>query len=89
MRRTGGSAARSRLGAAKVEFGGHVGRCVITTRDPDTGSVDLPTLEMLSTYRLDLETTEPLAFGIYGRVLEPGAIRVGDVVTPEDSVRRT
>jgi uncharacterized protein YcbX len=74
------------IGAAKVEFGGHVGRCVITTRDPDTGVVDLPTLKMLSTYRLDLDTTEPLAFGIYGRVLEPGAIRVGDLVTPEDSV---
>ncbi len=75
-----------RLGAAKVEFGGHVGRCVITTRDPDTGAVDLPTLKMLATYRLDLDTTEPLAFGVYGRVIEPGAVRVGDLVTPEDSV---
>ena len=75
-----------RLGEAKVEFGGHVGRCVITTRDPDTGVVDLPTLKMLGSYRLDLDTTEPLAFGVYGRVLEPGAIRVGDPVTPMDSV---
>ncbi len=75
-----------RLGAAKVEFGGHVGRCVITTRDPDTGAVDLPTLKMLGSYRLDLDTTEPLAFGIHGRVLEPGTVRVGDAVTPMDSV---
>ena len=75
-----------RLGAAKVEFGGHVGRCVITTRDPDTGAVDLPTLEMLGSYRLDLDTTEPLAFGIHGGVLEPGTVRVGDSVTPMDSV---
>jgi uncharacterized protein YcbX len=74
------------LGAAKVEFGGHVGRCVITTRDPDTGAVDLPTLKMLGSYRLDLDTTEPLAFGIHGRVLEPGTVRVGDLVTPADSV---
>ena len=75
-----------RLGAAKVEFRGHVGRCVITTRDPDTGAVDLPTLKMLSTYRLDLDTTEPLAFGIYGRVLQPGTVRIGDTVTLPDSV---
>ena len=76
------------IGGAKVEFGGHVGRCVITTRDPDTGVVDLPTLKMLGSYRLDLDTTEPLAFGIHGRVLEPGTVRVGDAVTPMDSVRR-
>ena len=75
-----------RLGAAKVQFAGHVGRCVITTRDPDTGVVDLPTLKMLGSYRLDLDTTEPLAFGIHGRVLEPGTVRVGDTVTPMDSV---
>ena len=66
-----------RLGAAKVEFKGHVGRCVITTRDPDTGEVDLPTLKMLGSYRLDLDTTEPLPFGIYGRVLEPGTVTGG------------
>ena len=75
-----------RLGKAKVEFGGHVGRCVITTRDPDTGVVDLPTLKMLGSYRLDLDTTEPLAFGVHGRVLEPGPVRLGDPVTPMDSV---
>jgi uncharacterized protein len=75
-----------RIGEAMVAFGGHVGRCVITSRDPESGVVDLPTLKMLSTYRLDLDTTEPLAFGIYGRVLEPGTIRLGDPVTPADSV---
>ena len=30
-----------------VGFDGHVGRCLITSRDPDTGEVDLPTLDML------------------------------------------
>ena len=74
------------IGGATVAFVGHVGRCVITTRDPDTGVVDLHTLKMLGSYRLDLDTTEPLAFGIHGRVLEPGTIRVGDEVTPMDSV---
>jgi uncharacterized protein len=70
------------IGDATVLFAGHVGRCLITSRDPDTGEVDLPTLDILRDYRGDADTTEPLAFGIWGRVLEPGTIRVGDAVTP-------
>jgi hypothetical protein len=76
-----------RIGEAVVSFGGHVGRCLITSRDPDTGEVDLPTLDMLGAYRDGLDTTEPLPFGIWGRVVTPGAVRVGDEVTPPDSVR--
>jgi uncharacterized protein YcbX len=72
--------ARLRVGEALIRFEGHVGRCLITSRDPDSGEVDLPTLDLLRGYRGDAETTEPLPFGIYGRVLEPGAIRVGDRV---------
>ena len=75
-----------RIGEAAVAFGGHVGRCLITSRDPDTGEIDLPTLDMLGDYRGGVGSTEPLPFGIYGRVVEPGAVRVGDVVTPMDSV---
>jgi uncharacterized protein YcbX len=70
-----------RIGEALVSFEGNVGRCLITSRDPDTGVVDLPTLDILREYRGDLDTTEPLPFGIYGSVVEPGAIRVGDSVT--------
>ncbi|MGH2885121.1 MAG: MOSC domain-containing protein, partial [Solirubrobacteraceae bacterium] len=36
-----------RIGQAVVAFDGHVGRCLITGRDPDTGQVDLPTLDLL------------------------------------------
>ena len=36
-------------------------------------------LDLLS-YRLGLETTERLAFGVFGEVLEPGLVRVGDTV---------
>jgi len=71
-----------RVGEAVVSFGGHVGRCLITSRDPDTGKVDLPTLDVLGSYRTGLNTTEPLPFGIWGRVVEPGVVRVGDEVTP-------
>jgi hypothetical protein len=69
----------ARVGEALIGFCGHVGRCLVTSRDPDTGRVDLPTLDILREYRGELETTEPLPFGIYGRVLEPGTIRVGDL----------
>jgi len=69
-----------RIGAAVITLRGHVGRCAITTRDPDTGTRDLDTLRALSTYRRDLDTTEPLACGVYGEVTEPGVVRVGDPV---------
>jgi hypothetical protein len=73
-----------RVGSALVKPRGHVGRCVITTRDPDTGEGDLPTLKLLATYRRELDTTEPLAFGIYGEVTQPGIVRVGDPVSLSD-----
>jgi hypothetical protein len=71
---------RVRVGEALIGFEGHVGRCLITSRDPDSGVVDLHTLEMLRAYRGELDTTEPLPFGIYGAVLEPGVVRLGDSV---------
>lgn len=71
---------RVRVGEALVRFHGHVGRCLITSRDPESGKIDLPTLEILAGYREALPTTEPLPFGIYGEVLEPGRVRVGDAV---------
>jgi uncharacterized protein YcbX len=73
-----------RIGTAVVAFGGHVGRCLITSRDPDTGVVDLPTLDILGSYRTGLGTTEPLPFGVWGRVVQPGAVAVGDEVSPLD-----
>jgi hypothetical protein len=74
---------RLRIGDATIRFRGHVGRCLITSRDPDTGVVDLPTLDVIGEYRRDLETTEPLPFGIYGEVVSEGTVRVGDAVVPE------
>jgi uncharacterized protein YcbX len=73
---------RTRVGEAVVAWGGHVGRCLITSRDPDSGRIDLPTLDVLRSYRRDATTTEPLPFGIYGSVLAGGVVRVGDTVTP-------
>jgi len=71
---------RVRIGEALVRVGGHVGRCLITSRDPDSGVVDMPTLDLLRSYRTGLDTTEPLPFGVYGAVLEPGTVALGDAV---------
>ncbi len=71
-----------RIGDALVAMRGHVGRCMVTSQCPDTGLVDLPTLELLS-YRRGLATSEPLAFGVFGEVIEPGPVRLGDAITPE------
>ena len=73
---------RVQIGGATVAFGGHVGRCLITSRDPDTGAVDLPTLDILQDYRGSVDATEPLPFGVWGRVVRPGVVQVGDEVTP-------
>jgi uncharacterized protein len=72
---------RTRVGEALIAWGGHVGRCLTTSRDPDNGKVDLPTLDILRDYRGRCDTTEPLPFGIYGAVIEPGVVRVGDPVS--------
>jgi hypothetical protein len=68
------------IGDAKVTLQGHVGRCLVTKLDPDTGVRDLETLDILASYRRGVATTEPLACGVYGTVLAPGTVRVGDSV---------
>lgn len=73
-----------RVGEALVSFNGHVGRCLTTSRDPDSGEVTLPTLDVLGAYRRELDSTEPLPFGVYGEVVTPGAVRVGDAVVLAD-----
>jgi uncharacterized protein YcbX len=67
------------IGEATVSFGGDIGRCVVTSRDPDTGVVDIPTLAALAAYRRE-GYKEPLACGIHGSVIVPGRVRVGDRV---------
>jgi uncharacterized protein YcbX len=78
-------ATRTLIGDATIAWRGHVGRCIVTSRNPETGEVDLPTLDLLGSYRRGLGTTEPLPFGIYGSVLEGGEVTVGDAVTAANS----
>ena len=68
------------IGDAVVQPVGDVGRCVVTKCDPDTGTSDLDTLGALAGYRRE-GRTEPLPFGVYGEVVEPGRVRVDDPVS--------
>jgi hypothetical protein len=69
-----------RVGAARVIPRGNVGRCAVTTYDPDTAERDLETLDVIARYRASVLTTEPLPFGVWGEVVEPGRVAVGDPV---------
>jgi uncharacterized protein YcbX len=69
-----------RIGAALVRPAGNVGRCAVTTHDPDTGMASFDTLRILQATRGSLETTEPLPFGVWAEVLEAGNVSLGDVV---------
>jgi uncharacterized protein len=65
---------RVRVGDAVVRVVEHVERCVVTTRNPDTGARDLPTLDILRRYRGTCD------FGVRARVERPGDVAVGDPV---------
>ena len=74
---------RVRIGEALVVPRGNVGRCIVTSRDPDTGARTLATLDVIAEYRAGVEATEPLPFGVWGEVQRPGRVRAGDPVVPE------
>ena len=71
---------RVRLGEALVVPVGNVGRCAVTTQNPDTGAPDLDTLKALAAYRPGSDATEPLPFGVHAAVADPGRVNVGDRV---------
>jgi uncharacterized protein YcbX len=76
-----------RIGEVVLRGGGPVKRCAATTRDPDTGVIDLQTLRMIGTARGRQTTPEfgdGFYFGVYADVVAPGRIHVGDEVTVVD-----
>jgi uncharacterized protein YcbX len=73
---------RVRVGGATVAVRGNVGRCAVTTLHPDHGVRDLDTLGIIAAYRGELPTSEPLPFGVWCEVVEPGPVAVGDPVEP-------
>ncbi len=52
----------------------NVGRCAVTTLDPETGIRDLDTLGTIAAYRADVPTREPLPFGVWCEVVAPGPL---------------
>jgi uncharacterized protein YcbX len=68
------------VGRAILRVCGPVKRCAATTRDPDSGAVDLQTLRLITAYRGRQESVLGLGanFGVYCEVVTPGTISVGD-----------
>jgi uncharacterized protein len=73
---------RVAVGEAVIVPRGNVGRCRVTKLGPETGIPDLETLDVIAEYRVDVETTEPLPFGVWCEVVEPGRVAIGDRVEP-------
>ena len=76
---------RVEIGDAVVHFRGDVGRCAITTQNPDSGMPDFDTLRTIDGYRSRTKNVggkEHIPFGVYGEVVQAGVVRVGDPVAP-------
>jgi hypothetical protein len=71
---------RIRVGAVVLDVGGPIDRCAATTRNPETGEVDLDTLRAIKNYR-GLRDGKHADFGVFASVVEPGRVRIGDEVT--------
>jgi uncharacterized protein YcbX len=71
---------RVRAGSAVLSVKMRDERCVMTTRDPDTGEHDMDTLKIIAGYRTELPGE--VCFGVYCTVAEPGDAHVGDEVSP-------
>jgi MOSC domain-containing protein len=70
------------IGSAVIQITKPVGRCAITTQDPDTGERDLDTLRTILRYR-GFRADDPerkIDFGVVGEVRRPGRISIGDEV---------
>ena len=55
-----------------------VPRCVVTTRNPDSGTTDARILHALA----KLRGKNDITFGVWCEVIQPGHIHVGDLVIP-------
>jgi MOSC domain-containing protein len=74
-----------RIGDAVVELLNDVGRCAITTQNPETGVPDFDTLRTIDGYRgrtANAAGKEHIPFGVYGEVVRAGVVRVGAPVEP-------
>jgi uncharacterized protein YcbX len=63
---------RLRIGEAEIEVREHIGRCMATTVNPDSGKQDVWTLKLLEQHWGHTQ------FGVYGEVVKSGRIAQGD-----------
>jgi uncharacterized protein YcbX len=75
---------RVHVGEAVVRLLGKIPRCVLTTKDPDTGLKDFDTLREIARQRERIEGGGGLPFGMYAEVERPAWVAVGDLVSLED-----
>ena len=71
-----------RIGETLLHVAEQNARCATTTYNPDSGTRDFDTLRAIKDYR-GLRDGKRIDFGVYADVVEPGVIRVGDVIEPE------
>jgi uncharacterized protein YcbX len=71
-----------RVGDATLRLVGQIPRCLVTTQGPDTGVKDWDTLKQIAKQRPRIEGHGGLPFGMYARVVQPGAASLGDPVEP-------
>jgi uncharacterized protein len=66
------------IGAVSLRVSDPVPRCVVATRNPESGATDARVLHALARLRGNRDIT----FGVWCDILRPGCIQVGDAVTP-------
>ena len=71
-----------RLGGVTLRAGGPVKRCAAIQKQPDGGPARVNALRLINAVRgvADSELGRGLLLGVYGEVLHPGTVRVGDQV---------
>ena len=74
---------RVRVGEAALTVRGNAGRCASRRSTPTAASATSTRWARSPSYRGDVPTTEPLPFGVWCEVVEPGSVAVGDPVEPE------
>jgi uncharacterized protein YcbX len=67
-----------RVGEARLRVKMRDSRCAVTTHSPETGEIDMNTLKIIASYRMD--QPKEVNFGVYCTVAEPGEARVGNEV---------
>ncbi len=70
-----------RIGEAVIKVEDPVPRCVVTTLNPQTAERDFSTLHVIKAYR-GVSPGGDLPFGVYGAVVQPGTVRLGDELEP-------